>query len=328
MALLVLADGQYQSAPAPAVSAAVLTLGWKFTKPDLQFSNFPAVEMTIPQPAGSANVATFELFQSGQQQPFYVQTVKGVPDPAIAGEDTYTFSTGTPISWVSDPSSTYWLEIVRGNTEREIPLDACPGQTVAHGTQSTSTNAVSPGLSWLCVPSFWTYGGAIRLPSVSAGSGQVKLTSSTTNVQNQPYLGPPGQSPIYYGNLAIAGPIMFNSYGSYFGIDALTAARISGGIVPGQYYTAYGQIVRSGATIALSPCYEAAVSDKFGRGWLYGIGSLLYGLKVTNSATGVFEIYANGATAPAGISNCPIWPMAVPTASPSPYPTPSPATAR
>jgi hypothetical protein len=325
-AFLTLADGRYQSAPAPSGSSAILTLGWRFNQHTLRFNNFPTVDMTIPQPAGSPNVATFELFQSGQRLPFYVQTVKGVPDPAIAGEDTYTFSSSTPISWVSDTSSTYWLEIVRGDSERVLPLDACPGQFVAHGTQSTSVDGANGAQSWLCVPSFWTYGGGIRLPSVTQGSAQMTLTSSTTNILNQPYLGPSGQSPIYYGNFTIMGLITFSSvYGSAFGLDALTASREPGGIVPGQYYTAYGRVVQvNGSTTTLAPCYEAAAADGHGHGWLHGIGSLFYGVQNPGpEATGVIELYADGTTAPTGIAQCPIWPTAVATPSPSPLPTPT-----
>jgi hypothetical protein len=338
---LLLADGQYQSAPgpssksgapnlssAPAVSAPVLTLGWRFSRSDLQFSDFPVVAMSISQSAETPKVAEFELFQSGQLLPFYVQRVVGVPDPANAGEDTFTFNSGRLISWVSDSSSTYWLEIVRGPTQSEMPLDACPGQTVAHGNQSTSTNFVSGGSAWLCVPSFWTFGGGIRLPFVSQGSAQMTLTSGTTNIFNQPNLGPSRQLPIYYGNFTIASPVAFSTVdGSARGLDALTASGSPAGIVPGQYYTAYGRIVQNGASTPLVPCYEAAQSDKYGRGWLHGVGSLLFGVQVISSAAGVFEVYADGTTAPTGIRMCPFWltPIAPPTPSPPP-PTPSPAT--
>jgi hypothetical protein len=328
---LLLADGQYQLAPTPAGSPPVLTLGLRLSRSDLQFTNFPVVSMTIPQPAGSPNVATFELFQSDQPLPFYVQTVKGVPDSASPGEDTYTFNSGAPIAWVSDSALTYWLEIVRGERERVLPLAACPGQFVAHGRQSTSVGFASPSLAWLCVPSFWTYGGGIRLPYVTQGSAQIALTSSTTNVLNQPNLGPSGQVPIYYGNFTTLLPVTFSSVdGSAFGLDALTASRSPGGIVPGQYYTAYGRIVQlDGTTAALAPCYEAAQSDKYGRGWLHGVGSLLYGVQTEWSATGVIEIYADGATAPTGMRLCPFWLTGIAAPTPSPPPaTPSPAIRR
>jgi hypothetical protein len=301
---------------------AIATLAYQFENNDIQFTNFPSVTFTVPKVLAPSSPTALELFQDEQAQPFYLQVASKIEEPG--GSYQYTFSPAPTISWVGDSSSTYSLELVTTSdfAANELPSASCPNQTVSGGTESSVTQSLS-GFESLCVPSYWTFGGAVAFPFATYSTNPtITATSSIANIMKQPKLGPSGESPLYYLGFSIASPIDFGTGGSAGGNDGLTAANSPEGIIPGHYYSAYGQITLAGTSVELPPCYESAVRGPYGRGWLHGIGSLLYGVNVTTTASGVIEIYSD-AVVPSGQAKCPNFPVAVPTPTPSPSPSPT-----
>lgn len=157
---------------------------------------------------------------------------------------------------------------------------SCKGQKTTKTYASVTEKLLTSG-GKLCIPAFGGFGGSIEYPGADP-SVKMKLTSSTTDYNKMPKLGP--GSPIFYLQLAI-------SSGTYFG----TNVRAGGGlaskeIAPGDSYTAFGEATVYGFKLQFTPCYIVAKKSPYG-GVIGGVGSLLKGQNVPVAATGVIEIY-------------------------------------
>jgi hypothetical protein len=163
----------------------------------------------------------------------------------------------------------------------DLAPPACKGQKDSKNHATISEKLLTKGGS-LCIPAFGGFGGTIQYPSAKP-SVKMKLTSSTTNYNKMPELGP--GTALFYLQLAISGATNFGNNVPAGG--GLTAKKI----VPGDPYTAFGAATIFGVTFKFTPCYTIATKGKFG-GLIGGVGTLLKGQMVPSAATGVIEIYS------------------------------------
>ncbi len=158
---------------------------------------------------------------------------------------------------------------------------SCKGQKTTKEYASLTETLRTQG-GKLCIPAFGGFGGTIEYPSADP-SVKMKLTSSTSDYDKMPKLGP--GTAIFYLQLAISG-------GTYFGTNVPAGGGLGAKkIVPGDSYTAFGQATIEGFTVKFTPCYIVAKKSPYG-GVIGGIGSLLKGQDVPAAASGVIEIYA------------------------------------
>lgn len=163
----------------------------------------------------------------------------------------------------------------------EAAPPSCKGQKTTK-THATLTEKLLTTGGKLCIPAFGGFGGTIEYPGADP-SVKMKLTSSTTDYDKMPKLGP--GTAIFYLQLAI-------SSGTYFGTSVPAGGGLaSKKIAPGAAYTAFGQATVYGFTVKFTPCYIVAKKSPYG-GVVGGVGSLLKGQDVPAAATGVIEIYA------------------------------------
>jgi hypothetical protein len=157
---------------------------------------------------------------------------------------------------------------------------SCKGQKTTKKFASLTETLRTQG-GKLCIPAFGGFGGTIEYPSADP-SVKMKLTSSTSDYDKMPALGP--GKPIFYLQLAISG-------GTYFGTNVPAGGGLAAKkIVPGDSYTAFGEATIYGFTVKFTPCYIVAKKSSYG-GVIGGIGSLLKGQDVPAAATGLIEIY-------------------------------------
>lgn len=183
------------------------------------------------------------------------------------------------------PTSNLAASALAGAPPRSVVLSdavppACKGQKTTKTHASLREKLLTKG-GKLCIPAFGGFGGSVDYPSADP-SVKIKLTSSTTDYDKMPKLGP--GTPIFYLQLAIADA-------TYFGTNVPAGGGLeSKKIKPGDSYTAFGQATIFGITLQFTPCYIAAKKNAYG-GVIGGIGSLLKGQDVPAAAAGVIEIY-------------------------------------
>ncbi len=164
--------------------------------------------------------------------------------------------------------------------------DATPPKCKKQQTSSdhaTAKETFSTKGGNLCIPLFGGLGGSVTYPPANP-SVAVTATSSTTNYNGKlPSLH--SGTPVFYLQLAIAGPTTFGSNAPVGG--GLTGAAIKAG----HPYTAYAQAVIAGFPINFTPCYTVAKKGTYG-GVIGGLGTLIKGQTLPAAASGVIEIYA------------------------------------
>jgi hypothetical protein len=160
-------------------------------------------------------------------------------------------------------------------------LAPCSGQksekTYARDAAQLSTKGGS-----LCIPTFGGFGGSLEYPSADPSIRATLISSTTNYTKNLPSLG--SGTPLFYLQIALSGA-------TTFGTDVPAGGGLVGKtIVPGQTYTALGQVSADGITEPLPGCYLKAGKSAFG-GSIGGLGSLLKGQNVPVALQGIIEIY-------------------------------------
>lgn len=163
----------------------------------------------------------------------------------------------------------------------ELSPPDCKGQqTKKRDAMLTQTLSTSGGA--FCIPAFGGFGGKVNYPSVNP-SVSLTLTTSIKDVGHQPKLG--SGKPLLYLQFAISGATRFGSKVKAGG--GMTGAKI----VPGNQYTAVGQVTIYKQNFELGPCYTTATKGKYG-GVIGGLGSLVKGQYLPAATSGVIEIYS------------------------------------
>lgn len=161
----------------------------------------------------------------------------------------------------------------------------CKGQH-DYSDYATVSKALKTKGGKFCIPAFGGYGGTLDYPTVS-NSIKLTLTSSTTNYDRMPELG--SGNATFYLQFSTSG-------GTSFGTKGKAGGGLTGsGIVAGDPYTIYGQVVIYSYKVKLGPCYTTATKGKYG-GVIGGFSSLIKGRDIPFKASGVLEVYSGEET--------------------------------
>jgi hypothetical protein len=267
------------------------------------FNNFPsATASVVTASTNLSNRATWEFFQSGFTDPIYVQASVGT---FHHGAIQFDFTPNPPLTWLSDPQSTYYLQLVTRSTAPAVfPNAACYLQGTSGGNEASGSEfwAYGSAPDQLCIPSFGTFGGSINYPPILTGAGQ-PLTVSTSFVEPPAKHGPPA---------AVGTPILYIGFQTYYSVafgntvmagGGLSASDQSWGIVPGQFYSIY--LLFNGGYVGAGCATEAvASSDGLAHGVISNFGSLLENQAASSPVFGAFEVYYDGPQPPAGQPTC------------------------
>jgi hypothetical protein len=156
----------------------------------------------------------------------------------------------------------------------------CPGQRSRKRYAQTVTKLKRSGGS-ICIGEFRGFGGTLEYPTVERS---IELTDRTSlaDIYYQPELG--SGKPLLYLNLHF-------SDNTRFGASVPSQGGLSSSkFVPGQAYTAFGQVAVGHLVFMFPPCYSVAAYGADG-GLLPNIGALFDNATITGNGFGVIEIY-------------------------------------